>query len=435
MSLPNAYRERLRSAQEAASLIRDRDDIFLPLAPGQPVGLLAALGERPSYEQLTLYCGLLMEPFTVATRPGVRIASGFFGPIERFLAKQGGAVDYVPSDFHGFELLAMRQKARVVSAVVSPPDAEGYLSFGLHAGATDLPFLQAAGDPTRLTIAEVNPRMPATRGLPEFGDHRVHCSKVDVIIEHEHPLISLPDEEPTSDEIAIAGAIADLIPDGATLQFGIGAVPNEIAKILARGSHGDFGIHTELLVDGVRLLHEAGKVTNRKGFYDGLTVCTFALGSEALYAWASADPTVRFLPVSAINVPSAIKRNRRMVSMNGALAIDLHGQVVADSLAGRQYSGVGGHESFVTGAREAEEGISICCMHSTVTVGGERRSTIVARLEPGSIVTTPRHQVQYVATEHGVAHLAGLTDRERATALIGIAAPEFRDSLRAARAG
>src|SRR5262249_17445052 len=151
--------------------------------------------------------------------------------------------------------------------------------------------------------------------------------------------------------------------------------------------------------------HEARLVSNRKGSYDGLTVCTFALGSEELYAWAGREPAVRFLPVSATNGAATIARNRRMVSVNGALAIDLHGQVVADTLTGRQYSGVGGHEAFVTGAREAEAGMSVICLRSTVHVAGEERSTIVAAHSPGSIITTPRHQVHCVATEHGIADL------------------------------
>jgi acyl-CoA hydrolase len=302
----------------------------------------------------------------------------------------------------------------------------------MHAGASELPFYAAAADPERLTIAEVNSFMPVTRGVPELGNHRIHCSEVDVIIEHDQPLLTLPDL-PTSDvERRMAAHIADLVPEGATLQFGIGGVPNEIARLLASGTRGDFGIHTEMLVDGVRLLHEAGLVTNRKGSYDGLTVCTFGMGSEALYEWAQNEPAVRFLPVSATNLPAAVGRNRRMVSINGALSIDLHGQVVADTLAGRQYSGVGGHESFVTGAREAEDGISVVCLHSTFERNGVVRSKIVPQHPPGSIITTPRHQVQYVATEHGIVNLYGMSDRERMNALIGLAAPECRDELAAA---
>lgn len=428
--MSEAYRRRLRSPREAAALIHERDDLLLPLAPAQPIALLRALGERARFEDLALWGGLLVEPFALLLRPGVRLMSGFFGPIERALAG-AEAIDYAPADFHGLELLAKRRRLRVVASAVSPPDADGFLSFGLHAGASEKAFYAAAADPERLAIAEVNPAMPFTRGLPEFGNHRIHCSDVDVIIEHEHPLETLARAEPDDAQRRIAEHIAERIPEGATLQFGIGGVPDEIARLLARGSRGDFGIHTEMLADGVRLLHEAGLVSNRKGSYDGLTVCTFALGSEALYAWAGREQAVRFLPVSATNLPAAIARNRRMVSVNAALAIDLHGQVVADTLTGQQYSGVGGHEAFVTGAREAESGMSVICLRSTVCVAGEERSTIVAEHAPGSIITTPRHQVHCVATEHGIADLWGLADRERARALISLAAPQFRDELAA----
>ena len=426
------YRRRLRSAEAAAELVRDVDDVLLPLAPAQPVAFLRALGGRERFAGLRLWCALLQEPFELLSRPGVQVISQFFGPVERALRSTGLAIDHVSADFHGLELFARRLRPRVVASTVSPPDADGFLSFGLHAGASEVPFFEAAADPERLAVAEVNPRMPYTRGLPEFGDHRIHCSRVDVIVESDAPLPALPASPSTEEDARIADHVGGLVTDGATLQFGIGGVPNEVAKRLAAGPRGDFGIHTEMLVDGVRLLHEAGKVSNRKGSYDGLTVCTFAFGSEELYAWAGREAAVRFLPVSATNPPAVIGRNRRVVSVNAAVMIDLHGQVVADSVLGRQHSGVGGHESFVTGAREAEGGASILCLHATTMVDGKRRSRIHAQLPPGSIVTTPRHQVQWVATEYGIVDLFGLSDRERAEALIGLAAPEFRDGLRAA---
>ncbi|MEW6271432.1 MAG: acetyl-CoA hydrolase/transferase C-terminal domain-containing protein [Thermodesulfobacteriota bacterium] len=430
--MTEAYRSRLRDAHDAAALIRDDDTIFLPLAPAQPAGLLHALGARERFAGLTIVCALLQERFAVLERPGVRVVSQFFGHVERELRAAGAPLEHLTSDFHGLELIARRTRPRVVATTVSPPDEEGFLSFGVHAGASEVPFREAARDPERLAIAEVNRRMPATRGLPELGGHRIHCSEVDVIVEHDGELMELSGKRRGDADRRIAEHVSELVPDGATLQFGIGGVPNEVARILADGPRGGFGIHTEMLVDGVRLLHEAGKVANRKGAYDGLSVCTFALGSRALYDWAAREDAVRFLPVSATNLPSLIGRNRRMVSINSAITIDLAGQVVADSVAGRQHSGVGGHESFVTGAREADGGRSILCLHASVQVHGERRSRIVAELPAGSIVTTPRHQVHWVATEHGAVELFGRSDRERAELLISIADPAFRDELRAA---
>ncbi|MFM7736552.1 MAG: acetyl-CoA hydrolase/transferase family protein [Alphaproteobacteria bacterium] len=429
------HRSKLRTAEEAAALVRDVDDVLLPLAPAQPAGFLRALGRRERFERLRLLCALLQEPFELLSRPGVLVASQFFGPVERMLRGAGVPIEHVTADFHGLELLARRTKPRVVASAVAPPDEDGFLSFGLHAGASAIPFLEAARDPERLAVAEINPRMPRTRGLPEFGGHRVHASEVDVLLECDAPLFALPESQPDDADRRIAALVGDLVPDGATLQFGIGSVPNEIATILAAGPHGDFGIHTEMVVDGVMLLHEAGKVANRKGLHDGWSIATFGLGSQALYDWLGGDTPVRFLPVSQTNPPHVVSRNRRMISVNAAIMIDLSGQVVADTVAGRQHSGVGGHESFVTGARESDGGTSILCLHSTKLIDGVPRSRILDRLPPGSIVTTPRHQVDRVATEHGIVQLFGLSDRERAEALVELADPAFRGKLRAAARG
>jgi len=358
--------------------------------------------------------------------------SGFFGPVER-AARQGGArVQYLPLDFHGLERLGLRAKPRVVLAVTSPPDGGGWLSFGVSAAASYRPFLEAARDPGRLALAEVNAHMPRVDGLAEFGRNRVHLSEVDGWVEHAEALVTLPAEQPSPEDLAIARHVAELVDDGSTLQFGIGAIPDEVARLLATGPRADLGIHTEMISDGVMHLHAAGKVTNRKGLYDGVSVGTFALGSQALYAWLHENPVVRMLPVGAVNDPALMRKLRRFVSVNGALAIDLSGQVAADHVGGRQYSGVGGHEAFVMGAGEAPGGRTIVCLKSTATVRGERISTIVPALPAGTLVTTPRHHVQWVVTEHGAVDLSALGDVDRARALVEVAHPDFREGLRAA---
>jgi acyl-CoA hydrolase len=414
---------------DAVALVRPRDTVACGFVSAQPTGLLGALGARTDLEEVVLYTGLLVEPYTFLTNPGVRVVSAFFGPIERMSRGMGSRVEFLAVDFHGIERLGLRLKPRIMLAVTTPPDADGWLSFGVHAGATYRPFLDAARDPDRLAIAEVNPRMPRLLGLPEHGDNRIHISEVDAWIEHPHDLVVLPAEEPSAEESVIARRAAALIEDGTTLQFGIGAVPDEIASLLASGTRGDFGIHTEMISDGVMHLQRSGRVTNRKGLYDSVSIGTFALGGQELYAWLDGNPDVRMLPVSAVNDPPLLRRLRRFVSVNGALSIDLLGQVAADHIGGRQYSGVGGAESFVMGAAEAPGGISMLCFKSTVTVGGKRISTIVPRLGEGACVTTPRHHVQWVITEHGAVDLSVLTDVERARALIGLAHPDFRDEL------
>jgi acyl-CoA hydrolase len=426
------YDRKLRSARAAVDLLRTDDSVAVPIATGQPAAFLAALGERDDWKALVVFAGLLVEPYSFAQRRGARCISGFYGPVERALQAAGANIDYLPADFLGWERYARLVKPRVVASAVAPLDERGFFSLGLHAGATFNALLEAARDAERLAVVEVVRDMPHVFGLGQFGAHRVHVSEVDCVIESDRAAFVLPEAPVTDVDRLIAQHVEGLIEDGATLQIGIGGIPNGVAQLLAAGNKGDFGVHTEMLVDGIMQLHSAGKVTNHKGIFDGFSVATFAAGSAALYAWMHRNPELRLLPVAQVNDPAIIRQNRRMVSINGALGLDLTGQIMADTIGPRQYSGVGGHELFVIGAHDCPEGKSIICLRSTAMVGGQRVSTILSQLPGGTPVTTPRHHVQYVVTEHGVAHLGMRTARERATALIEIAHPEFRDQLRAA---
>jgi len=421
------------SAVEAATLVRPIDSMAIPLGPGQPQDLLHALGARDDFEQLRVGSSLLTGPYALFARRGVQLLSGFHGPIERALRAQGHDVRFIPGDFRRFGPTLRRMRPRIMTTIAAPPDENGLLSLSLHAGGTVAECFAAGRDPERLLIVEVNPKLPRTCGLPPQHPHALPLEIVDVIVESERPLLSLPESEPTEVERAIAAHAIRLVPEGATLQTGIGGVPNEIVKILAESELGDFGIHSEMFTDGLMALHRAGKVTNRKDLgsgYDGVSICTFALGTTPLYDWLDGNEAVRFLPVEHVNDPGLIARNRRMISINGALVVDLEGQIAADTLNGRQWSGIGGHEDFVSGAAMSEGGHSLICLPSTATVGGELVSRIVARFVSGACVTTPRHQVDVIVTEHGAAELAGRTLEERAEALIAIAHPAFRDRLR-----
>jgi acyl-CoA hydrolase len=424
------YRSKLRSVRAAVDLLRPDDTIATPIATGQPAMFLSTLGERSDFTSLTIFTGLMIEPYPVLQQPGVRMISGFYGPIERLLKSMGANIQYLPADFLGWERYALRACPRVVISALAPMDNHGYLNFSLHAGASYNAFLQAARDPNRLAIAEVNRTLPHVLGLGRFGGHRIHVSEIDCVIESDRQVFELPESPLTAEDRAIAQHVEALIDSGDTLQTGIGAIPNIVAQLLSAGTKGDFGIHTEMMVDGIMHLHQAGKITNHKGIYDGFSVATFAAGSKALYQWMDHNPEVRLLPVAQVNDPAIIRRNRKMVSINGALAVDLSGQIMADTLGPRQYSGVGGHELFVIGAHDSEDGKSIICLHSTAMVAGKKVSTIVKALPLGTPVSTPRHHIQYVITEHGAANLGMLTDSERAQALVAIADPEFRDELR-----
>jgi acyl-CoA hydrolase len=425
-----AYRRKLASAKEAASRVGVRDSLALPVAPGFPVDFVHALGERDDFQRLEVLAALLPGPFRLFTRGGVRTRSAFYGPVERALAAAGHAIDFVPADFRRITHAIERMRPRVMATLVSPPDAHGRMSLSLYAGSGVDELHRCGADPARLLVAEVSRSAPRTFGLPPHA-HALSVDEVDVIVESEREPFVLPESEPSEIEHAIAEHARRFVPDGATLQTGIGGVPSEIAGLLANGPGGDYGIHGEMFTTGLMRLQRAGKVSNRKGFLDGFSICTFALGTRELYDWLDGNESVRFLPVEAVNAAEAIARNRNMVAINGALTVDLFGQLAADTLAGRQYSGIGGHEDFVSGGSRAPGGRSLVCLPSTAENGGRRISRIVATLPAGTLVTTPRHATDVVITEYGAADLAACTVPERAAALIAIAHPDLRDSLRA----
>lgn len=417
---------------EAAALVRPRDRLAVPLGPGQPAAFLHALGERDDFEDLHVFGALLTGLYEVFTRRGVHLRSGFFGPVERGLRKAGFDVQFVPADFRRFSHIVRDFRPRILSVMAAPPDEKGMISFGLHAGAGVEELFAVARDPDRLLVVEINPRVPRTFGMPPEHPHAIHIDAVDFVVESDAPLFELPDHAPDEVERAIAAIVSRYVPDGATLQTGIGGIPSAVAEILAKGPGGDYGLHTEMFTTGCLRLHQAGKVTNRKGQYDGVSIVTFAAGPRELYEWLDGNESVRFLPIEYVNDPAIIARNRRFVSINGALAVDLEGQIAADTIDGRQFSGIGGHEDFLQGAAYSEGGRSLVCLPSTARVGDEVVSRIQAQFAAGAVVTGPRHQVDIVVTEHGAAELAGRSVAERAEALVAIADPQFRDALRAA---
>jgi acyl-CoA hydrolase len=417
------------SAHAAAERIRRRDTLAVPLGPGQPPAFLHALGKRDDFEALVVFSGLLVDAFQLFTHPGVRLLSGFLGPVERALVAQGRDVEFLPADFRRFAPALAKVRPRVMATAVAGRDPDGPFSLSLHAGATVAGLRECGRDPDRLLIAEVNPNLPYTHGLPPDHPHALSREEVDILVFAESSVIELPDESPSPLHERIAAHARPFIPETATLQTGIGGIAGAIVRSLADLEGGRYGIHTEMFTDGLMHLHLSGRVTNQKGVYDGISVATFAAGSRALYDWLDGNEDVRFLPVHLTNDPSLIARNRDMRSLNGALAIDLYGQVAADTLGGHQHSGIGGHEDFAAGAGLPAEGRSLICLPSTATSGGERVSRIVSQLDPGTLVTTPRHQLDVVVTEHGAVDLMGLGVEARAKALLSVADPDFRDGL------
>jgi acyl-CoA hydrolase len=399
------------TAQQAAARLDPEDTLGMPLGPGQPPAFLRALGEREDWTDLRVYGALLAVGTELFSRPGVHYLSGFYGPLERALRDSGADIEFTPADFRRFGPLLQAQSPRVMTSVATPPDADGWCSLSLHAGGTIGELHRAGADPDRLLVVEVSDAYPRTFGFGEEHRHALHTDEIDVLVRSTDAPLALPGGEapPTNVDKAIARHTVDYIPSGTTLQTGIGSIPNQIATVLAEGDGGDYGLHSEMFTDGCMKLHRAGKVTNTgKGQYDGVSVTTFAFGSPELYEWLDGNSDVVFLPVEIVNAPDVIASNNEMVTINGALAIDIHGQVVADTISGGQFSGIGGAEDFVAGAGLELSDRSLICLPSTF----EKDDVII--------------------TEYGAAELEGRTVRERGQALAAIAHPQFRDGLLAA---
>lgn len=411
---------RIVTLEEAMSVIQSGMNVYLQGMASTPHHLLAGLAERGrQLENVRLY-HLHLEgptPWIVPELAGrIQDISLFVGSNVRAAVNDGRA-SYVPlflSEVPWF-LEQPQFRPQVVFINVSPPDRHGYVSLGPTLEAT-----LAAVEQADVVIAQVNPRVPRT-----LGDALIPASKITYGVEWEEPLSEL--HSPSSNVVtdAIGRFVAQLIPDRATLQLGIGRIPDAVLAQL--GQHKDLGVHSEMVSDGVRLLAEKGVVTGRYKVTDpGQIVATFAMGSQALYDFMDDNPAVSMRQVDYTNSTAIIRRNPQMVSVNSAIEVDLTGQVVAESIGSRIVSGVGGQMDFVRGASLASGGKSIIALPSR-TGSGEAR--IAATLRPGAGVTTTRNHVQYVVTEYGVAELHGRTLEERARALIGIAHPEDRERL------
>ena len=338
-------------------------------------------------------------------------------------AVQEGRADFTPVLLSEFPLLFKRGILPIDVAVihVSTPDEHGFCSLGVEVGLT-----KSAAESAKVIIAEVNDQMPRT-----LGDSFIHVSKLTHIVPVNYPIPEHRMAGEGDSEIVqkIAGHVASLIPDGATMQLGIGSIPDAVLKFLSDKK--DLGIHTELFSDGVIDLVNAGVLTNaRKSLHPGKIVAGFILGTKRLYEWVNDNPMVEMHPTEYVNDPFVIAQNDRMVAVNSAIEIDLTGQVCADSIGPKLYSGVGGQLDFIYGASRSKGGVPIIALPSVATMrDGTQISKIAAMLKHGAGVVTSRNHVRLVVTEHGVADLYGKTIRQRAQALIKVAHPQFHEDL------
>lgn len=423
MSWRDIYESRKISIDEAAKKIQNNDFIVYGHGTGEPLLFAKALLKREKeLENVRIYHGIGMGDGLYCedeVDPNcIKHVTVFAGKKTR-KAIQEGRADCIPMHFSDMPINIRNGITPVTVAVLhlSAPDSFGYCTLGISCD-----YERAALDQARLVIAEVNKQMPRT-----FGETLVHVSEVDYFIESDARLYTMTPPVIGDVEKKIAGFISELVEDGACLQLGMGGIPNAIMEGLK--NRNDLGIHTELFSDGAMELMKLGVVNNKKkSVHVGKSVCTFASGTTELYGWLDENPMVEFYPVDYINNAHIVSLNEKVFSVNSAIQIDLQGQVCAETIDGKQFSGIGGQMDFVRGATWSKGGKSIIAMPSTTK--NDSISKIVPVFKPGDAVTTPRNDVDYVVTEYGVAHLRGQDIRERARRLISIAHPNFRDELK-----
>ncbi|MBU2611553.1 MAG: 4-hydroxybutyrate CoA-transferase [Chloroflexi bacterium] len=426
MDWQKLYQSRVVSSEDAVKAIKSGNRIFMTGNVSVPQTVLAALVDyAPNLKDVEIVQALTIGPADYvgpAMEGHLRVNTIFISANIRKAVNEGRA-DFTPVMLSEFPLLFKRGILPLDVALihVSPADEHGFCSLGVEVGLTKTPAESA-----KIIIAEVNEQMPRT-----LGDSFIHVSRLDYIVPVNYPIAELPmgGEGPSEIVEKIAGYIAELIPDGATMQMGIGEIPDAVLKYLHHKK--DLGVHSELFSDGVIELVDAGVLTNaRKTLHPGKIVAGFMLGTQKLYKWADDNPLVELHRTEYVNDPFVIAQNERMVAINSAIEVDLTGQVCADSIGPKLYSGAGGQLDFIYGASRSKEGVPIIALPSETTLrDGTRISRIAAMLKQGAGVVTSRNHVRYVVTEYGVADLYGKTIRQRARQLIAIAHPDFRADL------
>jgi 4-hydroxybutyrate CoA-transferase len=421
MSWIDKYKDKKVTLEEAVGYVKSNSIIFLSGNAATPRQIINALASRKNELENVYVNHLLMMGEDPLSAPGMekhfRHNSLFVGPADRAAVNEGRS-DYVPVFL--FEVPSLFYDRHIPLDVafihVSPPDEHGFMSFGVECVAS-----KAAAESAKLVIAKVNEHMPRV-----LGDSFIHISRVNKVIEINDELPELNKKGFTDVEKKIGEYIADLVEDGATMQMGIGGIPDAVLAALENKK--DLGIHTEMVSDGVVRGIEKGFITNRrKTLHPGKVIATFILGSHQLYDYVDNNPYFEIHPCNYTNNPFVVAQNEKMIAINSAIEVDVTGQVCSDSIGTRIYSGFGGQVDFIRGASYAKGGKPIIALPSTTK--NDTVSRIVTQLKPGAGVVTTRADVHYVITEYGVAYLHGKNLRQRAQELIGITHPNFRDEL------
>ncbi|MBE0572328.1 MAG: acetyl-CoA hydrolase/transferase family protein [Ignavibacteriaceae bacterium] len=426
-NLYNIYSKKLTTSDDAVKKIKSGDNIVIQPGCAVPLELVRAMVRRKDdLENVTIYHILIVGELPYVD-PGMEKHfkhKAFFTGANVRKAVHEGRSEFIPIFLSEVPLLFKRNIIPVDIALlnVSPPDEHGFCSYGVDVGT-----IKTAAEKAKIVIAQINSEMPRS-----LGDSFIHINKIHHIVEHTEAISELPQVDPnTSEEMmkiydAIGKNTAELIENGSTLQMGIGAIPDSVMKYLH--DRKNLGIHTEMFSDGIVDLVEEGIINGEeKTIHPGKIIVGFVLGTKRVFKFIDNNPVIEFHPQEYVNDPFIIAQNKKMVAINSAIEIDITGQVCADSIGTRIFSGIGGQVDFIRGAAHSEGGKPIIALPS-ITKDGEV-SRIVAQLNPGAGVVTSRGDVHYVVTEYGVAQLFGKTLKERARELIRIAHPKFRDEL------
>jgi acyl-CoA hydrolase len=428
MSFLAEYRRKLCTPEQAVQMVKSGDWVDYTTSLGMPVLLDQALaGRRDELLDVKIRGNLLAGPIAVAecdpTQKHFTYNSWHCSAYERKLCDRGLCY-YIPMVFHNNAAYYKHfLNVNVAMASVTPMDKHGYFNFSTATGVS-AQILRTAD----IVILEVNPYLPKLYG---GYDECIHISQVDYIVEGEHaPFPQTPQPTPSPTDEQIAQNLLPYMQDGITLQLGIGSLPHALGQLIAKSDLKDLGMHTELCSDAYLALYQAGKLTNRrKTINRGKGVLGVAIGSRALYEWLDENPGLAAYPLEYVNSPSVIGQIDNMVSINSCLAVDLYGQVSSESAGMRQISGTGGQLDFLVGASASRGGKAFICMSSTYQ---DKNGTVLSRIRPhfgGDIITSPRSQIYYLATEYGVANMVGRSTWERAELLISLAHPDFREAL------
>ena len=420
------YARKLVTAEEAAAQVNSGDWIIVPPVNSAPIDILTALAARKDeIEKVKIASNLMIWPYAFLGGDYVgkiTYYSGYCGPLERMFMSQGNVVPFPMHLSKAYKALNLYGAHDVAMIEVTPPDERGFMNYG----PCGVVYGRYSTTKCKKVIAQVNAKTPWIHGI----ENMIHVSEIDYIVEKDHDLPGVPEIEITEVEKQIGHNVADLIPDGATIQLGIGGIPNAVAYFLHEKK--DLGVHAEILSDAVAELAELGVITGRKKtiFRDKIAVGGLIIGTQRLLDFCDNNPTILSMPIQIANHYDTIRRHDNLCSINSALTVDLTGQIASETIGHSVYSATGGQADFVRGALASKGGKSFICLPATgKNKDGSLMSRIVLNFTPGTVVTTPRSDAMYIVTEYGVADVFMKSVPDRVKALISIAHPDFREEL------